>query len=121
MEQTKALSLLSYNDDYLIYRENTPGIWTLIDSVPYAIPFYKDTIDICDAFLSYKIEMPNGSCVFSSNQLGDNFEDMLTPSIPNILSVGFDSTSNDLLLVWNQNSSLIHMVMLYILMMLVVF
>ena len=100
----KPSPLLSYNDDYLIYRENTPGIWTLIDSVPYAIPFYKDTIDICDAFLSYKIEMPNGSCVFSSNQLGDNFEDMLTPSIPNILSVGFDSTSNDLLLVWNQNS-----------------
>lgn len=94
----------SMNDYYHIYREYPAGIWTLIDSVPYGLNFYKDTIDICQAFLSYQIVLGNQPCNFTSNAPGDDFEDMLTPDIPIITSVSIDTLTNELNLIWNQNT-----------------
>ena len=92
------------SDYYQIYREFPSGTWTLIDSVPYGLNFYKDTIDICQAFLSYQIVLANQPCDFVSNAPGDNFEDMLTPDIPIISAVSIDTLSNLLSISWNQNT-----------------
>lgn len=89
---------------YHIYREYPAGIWTIVDSVPYGLNFYKDTIDICQAFLSYQIVLGNQPCEFTSNAPGDDFEDMLTPAIPIISSVSIDTLTNELNLNWNENS-----------------
>lgn len=94
---------LSMNEYYHIYREYPVGTWTLIDSVPYGLNFYRDTIDICQAFLSYQVILPNQPCNYSSNISGDNFEDILTPDLPIISSVSIDTLTNELVLTWNQN------------------
>lgn len=90
-------------DYYYIMREYPAGNWTLIDSVPYGVNFYKDTIDICQAFLNYQIILPNSPCDFTSNIEGDDFEDMLTPDIPVIQSASIDTLTGQLNLTWNQN------------------
>ncbi len=94
----------SMGDYYQIFREYPAGTWTLIDSVPYGLNFYKDTIDICQAFLSYQIVLPNQPCFYSSTIEGDDFEDMLTPDIPIISSVSVDTLTNEVHINWNQNS-----------------
>ncbi len=96
--------LPSYGNFYHIYREFPAGTWTLHDSVPYNSPFYRDTIDICSAFLNYRIELPATPCPFTSNIAGDQFEDMLTPNIPVIQSVGADTATNQVRIIWNVNS-----------------
>ena len=99
-----ATPLTSMNNFYHIYREYPAGIWTLIDSVPYGLNSYLDTIDICEAFLNYQIVLGNTTCDFTSNISGDTFEDMLTPDIPIISSVSIDTLSNEVQLTWNENS-----------------
>lgn len=89
---------------YHVYREYPSGTWTLIDSVPYGLNFYRDTIDICDAFLRYRIILPNDPCDFISNAPGDDFEDMITPDIPVISSISIDTLTGNVLINWNQNS-----------------
>lgn len=92
------------NDFYYIYREYPAGTWTMIDSAAYGVNFYKDTIDICQAFLNYQIVLENQPCDFTSNVEGDDFEDMLTPSIPVISNVSIDTMTNAVSINWNQNN-----------------
>jgi hypothetical protein len=100
----RTVPLSNYNSYFHIYREYPAGIFTLIDSTLYNSTYYKDTIDICQAFLSYKIVLPTSSCYFSSNKPGDDFEDMITPDIPLIYGVGADTTQfGNVLINWNQN------------------
>jgi hypothetical protein len=89
---------------YQIYREYPPGTWTLLDSVPYGLNFYYDTIDICEAFLSYQVVLPNQPCNFTSNIPGDDFEDMITPDIPVISSVSIDTLTNQVTVTWSENT-----------------
>jgi gliding motility-associated-like protein len=89
---------------YRVYREYPTGIFTFLDSVSYNLTNYKDTIDICSAFLSYRIILEGDGCDYTSNIEGDNFEDMLTPNIPVIISAGVDTSTNNILLSWNVNS-----------------
>lgn len=97
--------LATFGNYYHIYQEYPAGNFNLIDSVPYTTTQYKDTITICNATIGYQIVLPNSPCDFQSNIPNDDFEDMLTPSIPTIQSVGFDPTNNNnLLLTWNQNN-----------------
>lgn len=91
------------NDYYYIYREYPAGVWTMLDSLPYGTHFFKDTIDICEAFLSYQVVLPNQLCNFTSNILGDDFEDMLNPDIPVLSSVTIDTLTNAVTISWNQN------------------
>jgi gliding motility-associated-like protein len=93
-----------YNAYSHIYREYPLGTLTLIDSVEYDITNYKDTIDICEAFLKYQIVIPTSVCAFTSNKVGDDFEDMLTPNTPTILSVGVDTVTNNMLIQWDENN-----------------
>jgi hypothetical protein len=93
------------NGYYQIYREYPAGIWTLRDSVPFGTSFYRDTVDICFAYLNYKIILPGQSCDFVSNIDGELLEDMLTPYIPVISSVSIDTLTNDLEISWNVNAA----------------
>jgi len=93
-----------YNTYTHIFREYPSGTLTLIDSVEYSVNNYKDTIDICQAFIKYQIILPTSECGFTSNKVGDDFEDMLTPDMPTILSVGIDTLTNEMLIQWNQNN-----------------
>ncbi|MFM7662012.1 MAG: gliding motility-associated C-terminal domain-containing protein [Bacteroidota bacterium] len=99
----KSTPLNSYNSHYRIYREYPSGTFSLIDSTLYSTTNYKDTIDICQAFLSYKVILPTTFCEFTSNTPGDNFEDMLTPNIPVLYSVGIDTATSAILIDWNEN------------------
>ena len=92
-----------YNSHYHIYKEYPVGTFALIDSVPYNTTLYRDTIDVCEAFISYKVVLPTTICDFTSNVVGDLFSDMITPNIPIIYSVGIDTSNNEVLLTWNQN------------------
>jgi hypothetical protein len=94
----------SLNPYYHILREYPTGVWTVVDSVAYGTTIFKDTIDICQAFLNYQIELPTTSCSFTSTIAGDNFEDMITPDIPTISSVTIDTLTGDLTIFWNQNN-----------------
>ncbi len=94
---------MSLNEYYHIYREYPAGVWTLLDSVAYGIQNYKDTIDICNAFLNYQIVLPTNTCSFTSNIEGDDFEDMITPNIPEISSVTIDTLTGDVHITWNEN------------------
>jgi hypothetical protein len=96
-------ALPSMNGYYHILREYPAGVWTIIDSVPYGTNSYKDTIDICNAFLNYQIFLPNSPCDYTSNIEGDDFEDMITPNIPVISSVSVDTLTGNVNLTWDQN------------------
>ena len=96
--------LSGFGDYFRIYREYPSGIFTLLDSVSYNSISYKDTIDICQAFISYRVVLPGINCDFTSNIDGDTFEDMLTPDMPFILSAGIDTSNNNILLTWNENN-----------------
>jgi hypothetical protein len=96
--------LPNFNDYYHIYQEYPAGNWNLIDSVPYGVTNYRDTITVCDAFLNYRIELPTDDCSFQSNIEGDNFEDQIVPDIPVINFVTIDTNTNDVTLSWNANA-----------------
>lgn len=91
------------NEYYHILREYPVGIWSVIDSVAYGTNAYKDTIDICNAFLNYQIVLPTTTCSFTSNIEGDTFEDMITPNIPEISSVTIDTLTGDVNISWDEN------------------
>lgn len=88
---------------YKIYREYPAGTWSIRDSVPYGVTFFKDTIDICKTFLNYQIVLGNQICSFESNIQGDNFVDITTPDIPVINSVSVDTLTGNVIISWNEN------------------
>lgn len=89
---------------YKIYREYPSGTWTLRDSVPFQTTYYNDTIDVCNAFFNYQIRYDYNGCTFTSNIEGDNFQDIITPDIPIISSISYDTTNNYPVVSWNINS-----------------
>lgn len=94
---------LNYNGYFYIYREFPTNFFNFLDSVPYAQTSYTDTIDVCDEFLRYRVNLKTTSCNFNSNRPGDNFQDMMTPNIPVLYSVGFDTLSQQMQVVWDTN------------------
>jgi gliding motility-associated-like protein len=101
----RAQALPAYNSHYYIYREYPTNFFNFIDSVPYNQTTYTDTIDICSEFINYKVVLPTLSCNFTSNLAGDNLSDMLTPYIPVLSSVGFDTSTQQMQIQWNVNAA----------------
>ncbi|MDP4722698.1 MAG: gliding motility-associated C-terminal domain-containing protein [Crocinitomicaceae bacterium] len=101
----KAQATAQYNSHYYIYREYPANFFNFLDSVPYNQTTYTDTIDICSAFINYKVLLPTLTCNFTSNLAGDNLSDMLTPYMPVLSSVGFDTSSQQLQVQWNVNAA----------------
>ncbi len=74
---------------YKIFREYPANNWTQIATTTALS--YKDTIDICNAWLNYRIEIDdNLPCTSVSNVDGDQFKDLTSPVIPIVDSVSVD-------------------------------
>lgn len=86
-----------------IYREYPTGTWTSIAVLPYNTTHFIDTIDICSAFLNYQVVYSTPTCQWSSNIIGDNLQDDITPQIPVISSVSVDTLTGNIVITWNQN------------------
>ena len=100
----RATPLPTYNEYFYIYREYPTNFFNFLDSVPYNQTSYIDTIDLCDEFIRYRVNLATTSCNFNSNRPGDNLTDMFTPDMPVIYSVGYDTTTYLMNIQWNQNA-----------------
>jgi gliding motility-associated-like protein len=87
-----------------IQREYPAGTWTTVGTVPYETTHFIDTIDICQAFLNYRVVYNTPGCFYNSNIVGDLLEDMQTPSIPVISSVSIDTITGNAVINWNVNN-----------------
>ena len=89
-----------------IMREYPLGTWTLRGQVAYGVTFFQDTIDICDAWQNYRIEISNSDgCISGSNIDGDQLQDVINPYIPTVTSVSVDTVTDAMVITWNQNQS----------------
>ncbi len=95
--------LPNFNAYYYLYREFPTGFFSFMDSVPYNTLTYVDTITVCEEFIRYRVNLATTSCNFTSNRPGEIFSDMITPSIPTIYSVSFDTLTSNITINWNQN------------------
>jgi len=95
----------NYNSHYYIYREYPTNFFNFLDSVPYNQTTYIDTIDLCHEFLRYRVNLKTATCNFNSNRPGDSLTDMMTPFIPVLYSVGFDTSTQQMQLQWNPNAA----------------
>jgi hypothetical protein len=94
-----------YHSHYYIYREYPTNFFNFLDSVPYNQTTYTDTIDICNEFLRYRVNLKTTTCNFNSNRPGDSLTDMMTPFIPVLSSVGFDTSTQQMQIQWNVNAA----------------
>lgn len=89
---------------YEIYREYPAGTWTLRKQVPYGTNMVLDTIDVCEAYLSYEVRVANDAgCSSTSNIVGDDLEDDINPYIPVLDWVTVNPISEFVDLSWNVN------------------
>ena len=96
----------SENINYTILREFPAGNWQVRKTIPYGQFNYRDTIDICSAFINYKIEVANSAgCKSASNIEGGLFQDIINPYIPVVSYVSVDTLSQNATIFWNQNQS----------------
>jgi len=93
-----------HNSNYFhIEREHPLFGWSERDSVNHSTFKYIDTIDVCNAFLNYRICIKNDGCTSYSNVLGDNFKDVIPPTIPKIKSISYDTIKEGVTLNWFKN------------------
>ena len=98
--------LSTANNYYYIYMEYPSGNWSLIDSVLTTSLSYADTVDICDAFLNFRISLSDQlGCDNYSNINGDQFQDVLPPDSPVITYVSVDTVSGNAYIEWNPTNS----------------
>lgn len=89
-----------------VYREYPAGTWSLRGEVAYGTNSFVDTVDICEAFLSYEIRIDHASgCTSTSNKKGALLEDQITPYIPTMNWVSVNPISEFVDLSWNVNPS----------------
>jgi gliding motility-associated-like protein len=91
------------NNYYHIYREYPTGNWSFLDSLPYGSYSYTDTINICSSNLNYQIRLKNNNCEFTSNVVGSNFTDIISPDIPQFTSISYDTLNGNISINWNIN------------------
>ncbi len=90
--------------DYLhVEREHPSYGWSERDSIKANIIAYVDTIDVCSSFLNYRITIHQQGCTSFSNKLGDNFKDVITPTIPIIKSISYDTLQKGVIVSWYKN------------------
>jgi gliding motility-associated-like protein len=87
-----------------IEKEYPAGVWNTEKSVPSNVTFFRDTIDVCQAQINYQIVHPGNGCDFTSNVIGDVFEDKITPDIPVISNTTIDTMTGNVVISWNANA-----------------
>ncbi len=89
---------------YHIYREFPAGSWNLLDSTTMLT--YYDTINICSAFINYRIEISDTTgCTSISSVDGEQFYDDIPPNPIFLDSVTVDATSGKASLGWQASTS----------------
>lgn len=93
--------LPTFAPQYEIFREYPAGVWTRQGSTHQLI--YRDTIDICESQLGYRVELADGSgCRNVSRIQSDIFSDMTAPDIPQLDSVSVIYQDSRIQLGWEQ-------------------
>lgn len=88
---------------YRVLKEYPVGVWKLIDSTKTFN--YQDTINVCSAFINYKIEISDSSsCTSASSVDGNLFKDLNPPSMPFIDSASVNSQGKSVL-GWKSGNS----------------
>ena len=95
------------NITYEIYREYPAGTWELRGTTTYGgSNFFIDTVDVCDALLTYEIVVQNAAgCSSSSNNPGLQLQDIINPWIPVMDWVTVDTTSGYVDISWDVNAA----------------
>jgi gliding motility-associated-like protein len=94
-------ALPSWDNLYEIQREYPAGTWTSVGHTPQLI--HRDTIDICEATLGYRVRLAdNSGCTNVSRPLRDIFSDMNAPDIPQLDSVSVNFTTSRIQVGWEQ-------------------
>ena len=89
---------------YNVYREFPVGVWTFIGSTTNLM--YQDTINICNSYISYRVEIADQSgCVSVSSVDGDTFQDIFAPATPLIDSVTVNQLTGAADIGWAVDSS----------------
>lgn len=87
-----------------IYREYPVGTWSLRGEVPYGTNLFIDTIDVCEAFMSYEVRVDHiAGCTSTSNKEGALLEDLINPLIPILDWVSVNPISEFVDMRWNVN------------------
>ena len=100
---TWSLPAASSTDFFHIEREHPVYGWNVRDTVKPAVNTYTDTIDVCSAFLNYRIAIHQQGCITYSNIVGDNFKDVIPPTIPIIKSISYDTLQKGVIVSWYKN------------------
>lgn len=99
-----AQPLPSYASQYNIWKSYPMGSWSSLTDVQGLV--YRDTIDVCDAAIGYRVELAdNSGCRNVSRWLSDRFTDMTAPDIPILDSVTVDESSQRIMLGWEVSTS----------------
>jgi gliding motility-associated-like protein len=89
-----------------IMLEYPVGTWTQVGQVAYGSFIFIDTIEVCDDWLNYRIEIPNDSgCISGSNIDGDQLKDIINPYIPSVTNLTVDTVLDLTVVNWNINPS----------------
>ncbi len=92
--------------NYQILREYPAGNWQVRKLMAFGTFSYRDTIDICSAFINYQIEVNHSSgCKSMSNIEGDLLSDVINPYIPTLTRVSIDTISQHAIINWDKNQS----------------
>lgn len=86
-----------------IEREHPLYGWGDRDSLSPSFNSYIDTIDICSGFINYQIKIQQQGCSTYSNIVGDNFKDVIPPTIPVLKSISYDTSQKGIIVNWYKN------------------
>lgn len=96
--------LPTYNTSYDIFKEFPAGTWNFVGNS--STMNYRDTIDVCDGIVGYRVELLDASgCKNVSRPVRDRFYDMISPAIPVFDSVSVDWYDNSIHLGWEPSTS----------------
>ena len=90
-----------YNN--IIERRTSISPWIIIDSINNNQKNYTDTVDICNKnLLYYRVGFKKDGCISYSTSISDSLQDKYQPNIPKIVSVGFDTSNQNLMISWKK-------------------
>ncbi len=99
--------LSSSGSETRIDREYPLGTWALTDSVANTVHHWSQEVSICEDTLNFRVHIPDASgCVSTSNAAGANFQDITPPSVPNMVDVTVDTTTNQTVVHWDPSPEL---------------
>ncbi|MGV3631575.1 MAG: gliding motility-associated C-terminal domain-containing protein, partial [Bacteroidota bacterium] len=92
----------SFPNNYEVFREFPPGVFTSMGFVPFGTEQFADTIDICSANINYYVALDGAACQHTSSIDGDLLSDRIAPYAPVITSVTIDTLTGFATLTWTQ-------------------